>query len=150
MYGGLEYPRYLSGNAYVMSAPAAIVLYNAALTTPFFHLEDIFITGLCAARSSPLLIPRGDSSFTFLTQDTRCMIVATAHRVPALRMKWITQEMIDETRRDYCEWMRLSQERNRLKAKETTIGRTNQSIYNNPNNNDRRSWQKGQTYEVLA
>lgn len=45
MYGARVYPRYLSGTGYVMSAPTVRALYTAALTTAYFHLEDIYITG---------------------------------------------------------------------------------------------------------
>lgn len=45
MYGARVYPRYLSGTGYALSAPTAKALYKAALTTAYFHLEDIYITG---------------------------------------------------------------------------------------------------------
>lgn len=45
MYGARVYPRYVSGTGYALSAPAAAALYIAALHTPYFHLEDIYITG---------------------------------------------------------------------------------------------------------
>lgn len=45
MYSGKVYPNYLSGTGYVMSMDVAAKLYNASLTTPVFHLEDVYLTG---------------------------------------------------------------------------------------------------------
>lgn len=45
MYDGNIYPNYLSGTGYVMSADVAVKLYNVSLTTPLFHLEDVYLTG---------------------------------------------------------------------------------------------------------
>jgi len=45
MYDGKVYPNYLSGTGYLMDRSAALKLYHAALSTPFFHLEDVYITG---------------------------------------------------------------------------------------------------------
>ncbi|XP_064292945.1 uncharacterized protein LOC128681385 isoform X3 [Plodia interpunctella] len=118
MYGGRVYPRYLSGTGYVLSAPAAHALYDAALNTHFFHLEDIFITGMCSARSSPRIFPRDDPSFSYQARDTRCVSRVTAHKVPPRDMYRITADMLDESRQDICERKRLTQERfDRIKAK---------------------------------
>ncbi|RUS91280.1 hypothetical protein EGW08_000992 [Elysia chlorotica] len=43
------YPNYLSGTAYVMSGTAALSLYEATLKVPIFWMEDIYVTGMCAA-----------------------------------------------------------------------------------------------------
>lgn len=45
MYTGRVYPNYLSGTAYLMSIDVVSKLYSAALRTPIFHLEDVYITG---------------------------------------------------------------------------------------------------------
>lgn len=45
MYPGRIYPNYLSGTGYLMSTDVVPKLYNAALETPIFHLEDVYITG---------------------------------------------------------------------------------------------------------
>lgn len=45
MFSGDMYPNYLSGTGYVMSMNSAVALYNASLTTPLFHLEDVYLTG---------------------------------------------------------------------------------------------------------
>lgn len=45
-----KYPNYLSGTGYVISGDLVEPLLNAALSTPYFHLEDVFITGICAKK----------------------------------------------------------------------------------------------------
>ena len=45
MYNGKYYPPILSGSGYVMTRYVAKCLYNTALMFPYFHLEDVLITG---------------------------------------------------------------------------------------------------------
>lgn len=45
---GEFYPDYLSGTAYVMSFESVARLYKGSLTTPLFHLEDVYLTGFVA------------------------------------------------------------------------------------------------------
>lgn len=56
MYSGNTYPNYLSGTAYVMSIDVAQRLYNVSLTTPIFHLEDVYLTGSYPQRTIFLVI----------------------------------------------------------------------------------------------
>ncbi|KXJ77988.1 hypothetical protein RP20_CCG005984 [Aedes albopictus] len=51
MYNKEFYPDYLSGTAYLMNLNAAKLLYRTSLTTPIFHLEDVYLTGLVADRA---------------------------------------------------------------------------------------------------
>ena len=48
MYNGNRYPDYVSGAGYVLSAKAAECIYSNAKRIPYFHLEDIFVTGFVA------------------------------------------------------------------------------------------------------
>ena len=48
IYNGEQYPSYLSGPGYVLSRSSAECIYNMALKTPLFPMEDIFITGFLA------------------------------------------------------------------------------------------------------
>ncbi|XP_004533420.1 beta-1,3-galactosyltransferase 1 [Ceratitis capitata] len=50
MFPGDKYPKYLSGSAYVMSADVVSRLYAAALNTTFIHIEDVYLTGMCAEK----------------------------------------------------------------------------------------------------
>ena len=48
MYNGSYYPEILSGSGYVMSKSAAQCLFQEGLKLPYFHLEDVFVTGFAA------------------------------------------------------------------------------------------------------
>ncbi|XP_061507417.1 uncharacterized protein LOC1273289 isoform X4 [Anopheles gambiae] len=50
MYDKDVYPNYLSGTAYLMNLETARLLYRASLSTPIFHLEDVYLTGIVADR----------------------------------------------------------------------------------------------------
>ena len=45
MYNGKYYPNILSGSGYVMTRYVAKCLYKASLMLPYFHLEDVLVTG---------------------------------------------------------------------------------------------------------
>lgn len=51
MYPKNNFPRFLSGAGYFMSRDVAAKLYGASLTTPILHLEDVYVTGLCAEKA---------------------------------------------------------------------------------------------------
>lgn len=48
MFFEKTYPNYLSGTGYVMSVDVADKIYKSALSMPLLHLEDVYVTGLCA------------------------------------------------------------------------------------------------------
>lgn len=50
LYKQDQYPPYLSGTAYLLSLSVVRKLYEQALETPYFHLEDVYITGICASK----------------------------------------------------------------------------------------------------
>lgn len=116
MYGGRVYPKYLSGTGYVLSSAAAQTLYEAALRTYYFHLEDIYITGLCAVRAIPRLTPVDDAGFSYMTARARhgqlaCAAHAhvTAHRLPPRAMRQVAAQLQQEHTVDRCERIRLTQ-----------------------------------------
>ncbi|XP_077298168.1 uncharacterized protein LOC143919635 isoform X2 [Arctopsyche grandis] len=88
MFGGKVYPRYLSGTGYVMSLGAAKLLYRAALDTPLFHLEDIYITGMCSMKAGIKPVDHPGFSYSVRKFDP-CVFtyLITAHQVspPQLR-----------------------------------------------------------------
>ena len=46
LYSGDKYPSYLSGGSgYVVSRDSAQCMLRKSLATPYFHLEDIYMTG---------------------------------------------------------------------------------------------------------
>ena len=48
LYNGLRYPVKLSGSGYLTTRKAAECLYKESMKLPYFHLEDVFITGFAA------------------------------------------------------------------------------------------------------
>ena len=49
MFAGAIYPNYLSGSSYIISGNIISQLLEAALVTPLFHMEDVYVTGILAA-----------------------------------------------------------------------------------------------------
>ncbi|XP_014362624.2 uncharacterized protein LOC106714171 isoform X1 [Papilio machaon] len=114
MYSGRVYPRYLSGTGYVLSAPAARALYAAALTTTYFHLEDIYITGMCALRSNPRVVARDEAGFSYAPVRAPAAACAahtriSAHRVPPPRMRALHRTLLQPLAVDRCERKQLAQ-----------------------------------------
>ena len=62
MYNGFKYPNYLSGSGYVLSRQSADCIFERAKNVPYFHLEDIFITGF--AREACHIQPRHHPGFS--------------------------------------------------------------------------------------
>ena len=52
MFEGKYFPEFISGSGYVTTRAAALCLYEKALETPLFHLEDVFLTGFLAEKCS--------------------------------------------------------------------------------------------------
>lgn len=92
MYAERTYPNYLSGTGYVMSADVVHRLFNAALRTPLFHLEDVYITGMCARAAG--LRPRDHPGFSYQRRKLEpCAYrnsLITSHRLNStdLRVVW--------------------------------------------------------------
>ncbi|XP_048479178.1 beta-1,3-galactosyltransferase 2 isoform X2 [Plutella xylostella] len=128
MYSGRVYPRYLSGTAYALSAAAAHALYRAALHTPYFHLEDVYITGMCALRSSPPIAPSGAAGFSpRAPRRAPCVAHAavTSHRVTPEAMRRITEAMLRTQHVDRCERMRLTQ----MSSRESWVKALNKKVF---------------------
>ncbi|CAG9762272.1 unnamed protein product [Ceutorhynchus assimilis] len=53
------YPSYMSGTSYCMSRDVAKKLLHTALDTPIFHLEDVYLTGICAKKMGLTLTHNG-------------------------------------------------------------------------------------------
>lgn len=112
MYGARVYPRYLSGTGYALSAPTAKALYKAALTTAYFHLEDIYITGICSVRAHPRITPRDEPGFSYTAVgEDACAAHShfTAHRVLPQHMRSVELRLGNVDEVDICERKRLTQ-----------------------------------------
>lgn len=89
MYQKPFYPNYLSGTAYVMSRDVASRLYRTALSTALIHLEDVYITGICAAKAG--IKPRNHAGFSYEHFGIGCEAeMVTNHRLnpQELRQVW--------------------------------------------------------------
>lgn len=87
MYSEKTYPNYLSGTGYVMSMNVALKLYQAALITPVLHLEDVYITGLCARRAK--IRPVNHPGFSYIPRKIDPCVLSnaiTTHKVNASNM----------------------------------------------------------------
>lgn len=108
MYSEKTYPNYLSGTGYVMSMSVASKLYQAALITPLLHLEDVYITGLCAKHAK--IRPVNHPGFSYIPRKIDPCILRSAittHKVNASNMYVIWVKINDtnvscsnRTRRD--------------------------------------------------
>ena len=48
--GRTRFPQYCAGIGYIVSSPLLALLYNASLSTPFFWIDDVYVTGLLAKK----------------------------------------------------------------------------------------------------
>ncbi|RZB41456.1 Galactosyl T domain containing protein [Asbolus verrucosus] len=51
LYPQAKYPNYVIGGGYLMSLEVAKKLYRVAQQTPIFHMEDVYVTGICAKQA---------------------------------------------------------------------------------------------------
>ncbi|XP_076242380.1 beta-1,3-galactosyltransferase 1 isoform X2 [Calliopsis andreniformis] len=96
MYSAKIYPNYLSGTGYVMSLGVAFKLYQAALITPLLHLEDVYITGLCAKRAK--VKPVNHLGFSYIPRKLDPCILKntiTTHKVNVSNMYVIWNKLND-------------------------------------------------------
>ncbi|XP_043506030.1 beta-1,3-galactosyltransferase 1-like isoform X1 [Polistes fuscatus] len=94
MYPEKVYPNYLSGTGYVMSIDAAFKLYQAALSTPLLHLEDVYITGLCAKHAK--INPTNHPGFSYAPRKLEPCILKnsiTTHKINASTMYTIWNKL---------------------------------------------------------
>lgn len=96
MYSEKAYPNYLSGTAYVMSLDVAARIYKEALRTPILHLEDVYITGVCAKRAK--LRPVNHPGFSYVQRKLdACELkrIITAHKVNSVNMYNVWNKVTD-------------------------------------------------------
>ena len=61
-----QYPEYMGGASYIISATMVTPLFNVAMATPLFHVEDVFVTGICAAKLGVCLVDNAGFHYTEL------------------------------------------------------------------------------------
>lgn len=87
LFSGEFYPDYLSGTAYVMTFEAAELLYKGSLSTPLFHLEDVYLTGFVADKIK--LKRQHHPLFYYLTSKDRCSLrgMLTQHQMSPMTIE---------------------------------------------------------------
>ncbi|KAJ9599351.1 hypothetical protein L9F63_010172, partial [Diploptera punctata] len=98
MYAGRVYPNYLSGTGYVMSRDIVPRLFKAALKTPLFHLEDVYLTGMCAHAAG--IRPRYHPAFSYTKRKLDpCLYkdktFITSHHVNSSELRKVWTQMIN-------------------------------------------------------
>ncbi|XP_041364688.1 beta-1,3-galactosyltransferase 5-like [Gigantopelta aegis] len=79
------FPPYVTGGAYVMTMAALKSLLRAAVTTPSIHLEDVYITGMLAARANISHVDSSGFSYWMSPKAKPCDIV-TNRRIVSVNM----------------------------------------------------------------
>ncbi|KAH9490058.1 Beta-1,3-galactosyltransferase 1 [Bulinus truncatus] len=91
------YPSFVYGNAYAMTAAAARALCEASGATPFFYLEDVYVTGLCSRRAGVPIVHSGLFS-NYRLPVSGCVFRSqiSGHMVHHTEMRRIHLELYDE------------------------------------------------------
>lgn len=97
LYSGDFFPDYLSGTAYVMSFEAAQRLYKGSLSTPIFHLEDVYLTGFVADRIK--LKRQHHPLFYYLSSKDYCSLrgMLTQHQMTPMAIEAAYSFVINST-----------------------------------------------------
>ena len=97
MYNGEFYPNYLSGTAYLMSEAAVRKLYEASLSTPLFHLEDVYVTGFVADKIE--LHCAHHPLFFFLSNKDHCSLrgMISQHKLTPMAIESAYNFITDST-----------------------------------------------------
>ncbi|KAI8780001.1 beta-1,3-galactosyltransferase 5 [Biomphalaria glabrata] len=101
-YKEKTYPTFTSGTAYAMTTSAAKRLYKASFQVPFFRLEDVYITGLCAKKANVEVI-HNNLFFNVKRNPTGCSFKNTisGHRYRRAEMERIHQQLYNITIKCY-------------------------------------------------
>ena len=98
LYDRKKFPNYLSGTAYLMSRSTASTLFDAALVTPVFHLEDIYVTGLLSEAAG--IRPKDHIGFSYVKRSTAnaCLYAQTisSHHLTISEMKDIYPKVMQK------------------------------------------------------
>jgi len=70
--GRTRFPQYCAGIGYIVSSPLLPLLYNASKSTPFFWIDDVYITGLLP-RKLPDGVTYVDTGKHFTSKEDEAM-----------------------------------------------------------------------------
>lgn len=97
------YPTYVSGAAYVVSGDAVDAMLDASTTTPFFWIEDIYVTGMLARNAGVQLIVNGKfDGYRDLVDECAVRRHISLHRIFDDRMRKLWKTVTDERKGAEC------------------------------------------------
>lgn len=106
MYSGNIYPAYLSGTGYIMSWDVVEKLYKTSLSTPLFHLEDVYLTGKWFADISISFFSwRRTSNWLIIFSRNLCRISKHNATKPSIVQLSVIQEYLRGERNDNKTWI---------------------------------------------
>jgi len=103
MFSEKRFPPYLSGTGYLMHRGTAFKLLSAATTTPVFHLEDIYITGILSRKVN--IRPLDNIGFSYSRRQMNSCLFRqsiTTHRVKHGEMAAIYNKVKDTRNTKKC------------------------------------------------
>lgn len=103
MFNKTYYPNFLSGTGYLMSVDVTEKLIAAAIRTPMIHLEDVYLTGICAENAA--VFPAHDSRFTSaMLYDEPCIFkdLITMHQFSPERMRTAFSSLKNSNHLEKC------------------------------------------------
>ena len=103
LYPRAKFPMYVSGTGYVLGARIAEGIYRQVLSTPLYHLEDVFLTGMVASRLGVRPTDHAGFSYTKRPLDPcEFMRIVSAHKVMPDEMRHVWQQMQQPEVQDRC------------------------------------------------
>ena len=72
-----RFPQYCAGIGYTLSSALLGLLYNASTTTPFFWIDDVYVTGLLA-KKLPASVKYVDTGRHFTSKVYCCVLFSVA------------------------------------------------------------------------
>jgi len=75
--GRTRFPQYCAGIGYTLSSALLGLLYNASTTTPFFWIDDVYVTGLLA-KKLPASVKYVDTGRHFTSKVYYCVLFCLA------------------------------------------------------------------------
>ncbi|XP_043198205.1 beta-1,3-galactosyltransferase 1-like [Amphibalanus amphitrite] len=94
MYARPRFPMYVSGTGYVLGYRIAERIYRQVLSTPLYHLEDVFLTGMVASRLG--VLPTDHAGFSYVKRKLdpcEFLRVVSAHKVSPDELREVWRQM---------------------------------------------------------
>ncbi|KAK4885741.1 hypothetical protein RN001_002012 [Aquatica leii] len=130
MYPDVVYPNYLSGTAYVMTPDISMKLFETALRVPLLHLEDVYLTGICAKIAN--IKPKMNINFNTLpVKFDRCKFqtLITSHYISPLEMRFLYHRVKNENSGKVCNQQRLKGNNTKFSLKPRRIPQNATTFY---------------------